>query len=195
MEDKKKEYISGSPIRRRDVFRKVGTALAGGGLLAVGGGAATWVRSGKKADLYWQIDHEKCIQCGRCETSCVMPVSAVRCMHANQVCGYCDLCGGYYRTNAKELNTAAENMLCPTGAIERKFVEEPYFEYTVDADKCNGCGKCVKGCSSFGNGSLYLQIRQEFCLNCNECNIARQCPSGAISRVSREEAYKFKDQA
>ncbi|MBP5635535.1 MAG: 4Fe-4S binding protein [Bacteroidales bacterium] len=195
MEDKKKEYISGSPIRRRDFFRKVGTALAGGGLLAVGSGAATRVRSGKKADLYWQIDHEKCIQCGRCETSCVMPVSAVRCMHANQVCGYCDLCGGYYRTNAKELNTAAENMLCPTGAIERKFVEEPYFEYTVDADKCNGCGKCVKGCSSFGNGSLYLQIRQEFCLNCNECNIARQCPSGAISRVSREEAYKFKDQA
>ena len=195
MEDKKKEYISGSPIRRRDFFRKVGTALAGGGLLAVGGGAATRVRSGKKADLYWQIDHEKCIQCGRCETSCVMPVSAVRCMHANQVCGSCDPCGGYYRTNAKELNTAAENMLCPTGAIERKFVEEPYFEYTVDADKCNGCGKCVKGCSSIGNGSLYLQIRQEFCLNCNECNIARQCPSGAISRVSREEAYKFKDQA
>lgn len=187
--------IDGSPIKRRDFFRKIGTALAGASIAAVGVGGATKVKGNRKSDLYWQIDHEKCIQCGRCETSCVMPMSAVRCMHANKVCGYCDLCGGYYRTNAKELNTAAENMLCPTGAISRKFVEEPYFEYTIDEALCNGCGKCVKGCSSFGNGSLFLQIRQELCLNCNECNIAKVCPSGAISRVSYEEAYKFKDHA
>lgn len=190
-----KDHIKGSPIRRRDFFKKVGTALAGAGILAVGGTAATKVGGKKKAALYWQIDPDKCIQCGRCQTNCVMGVSAVRCMHANKVCGYCDLCGGYYRSGAKELNTAAENMLCPTGAIARKFIEEPYFEYTIDTDLCNGCGKCVKGCSSFGNGSLYLQIRQELCLNCNECGIAKVCPSGAISRVPYEDAYHFKEEA
>jgi len=109
----------------------------------------------------------------------VLPVSAVKCIHANKVCGYCDLCGGYYRTNVKELNTAAENMMCPTGAILRKFVEDPYFE-------------CVKGCSSFGNGSLYLQIKQDLCLNCNECQISTVCASGAITRVPYATAYKLK---
>ena len=55
----------------------------------------------------------------------MLPVSAVKCIHANKVCGYCDLCGGYYRTNVKELNTAAENMMCPTGAILRNSWKTP----------------------------------------------------------------------
>jgi electron transport complex protein RnfB len=90
------------------------------------------------------------------------------------------------------LNTGAENQLCPTGALKRKFIEEPFFEYTIDEDLCNGCGKCVKGCTSFGNGSLHLQIRQNLCQNCNECSIARLCPSDAITRVPVETAYKIK---
>ena len=95
----------------------------------------------------------------------------------------------------KELNTAAENMMCPTGAIQRRFIEEPYFEYTIDEALCTGCGKCVKGCSSFGNGSLFLQIQQELCLQCNECAIAKVCVSGAIQRVPVGTAYKLKDHA
>ena len=85
---------------------------------SVAGGMARRVE-GTEASLFWQIDPNVCTQCGRCETHCVLPVSAVKCIHANKVCGYCDLCGGYYRTNVKELNTAAENMMCPTGAILR----------------------------------------------------------------------------
>jgi electron transport complex protein RnfB len=109
------------------------------------------------------------------------------------VCGYCDLCGGYYRTNAKELNTAAENLLCPTGAIQRKFVEEPFFEYSISEDLCNGCGKCAKGCNAFGNGSLFLQIKQELCKNCNECQISKVCPAHAISRVPVSNVYHLID--
>lgn len=183
-----------SPIDRRNFFRTCGSLLAGGSLV----GTATILSQKvaiQEADLMWQIDPYKCTQCGRCETDCVMPVSAVKCFHANKVCGYCDLCGGYYRSNVKELNTAAENMLCPTGAITRKFVEEPYFEYTIDESLCNGCGKCVKGCTSFGNGSLYLQIQQDMCLNCNECKISRVCVSNAIQRVPVKHAYKLKEQA
>lgn len=161
----------------------------------MGGAAATKVKGKDEAHLYWQIDPSKCIQCGRCETSCVMGVSAVKCVHALRVCGYCDLCGGYYRTGAKVLDTASENMICPTGAIKRKFVEDPYFEYTIDEALCTGCGKCVKGCSSFGNGSLFLQVKQELCLRCNECKISLECPSGAITRVSAPLAYRLKDKA
>ncbi|MDO4214672.1 MAG: ferredoxin [Bacteroidales bacterium] len=183
-----------SPISRREFLRKCGSVLAGGSILATGGALATKANM-SSSDLFWQIDSTKCTQCGRCETDCVLPVSAVKCFHANLVCGYCDLCGGYYRPSVKDLNTAAENMMCPTGAITRKFVEEPYFEYTIDESLCNGCGKCVKGCTSFGNGSLFLQIQQDLCLNCNECKISRVCVSGAIQRVPYEMAYKLKDHA
>jgi len=119
-------------------------------------------------------------------------MSAVKCLHAKKVCGYCDLCGGYYRANVKELNTAAENLICPTGAIQRKFIEVPYFEYSINEALCNGCGKCAKGCNAFGNGSLYLQIKQELCKGCNECQIAKVCPADAIRRVSVSDVYFLK---
>ena len=180
-----------SPLARRKFLQTVGSVVAGGTILAA---SAVLARKTKTAEasIFWQIDPQKCTQCGRCETHCVLPVSAVKCFHAKIVCGYCDLCGGYYRSNVKELNTAAENLMCPTGAILRKFVEEPYFEYSIDESLCNGCGKCVKGCTSFGNGSLYLQIKRELCTDCNECKIATVCPADAISRAPFEMAYKLK---
>ena len=80
----------------------------------------------------WQIDPYKCTQCGQCKTNCVLTPSASKCVHAYQMCGFCDLCGGYLRQGVKTISTGAENQLCPTGAITRKFVEEPYFEYTIN---------------------------------------------------------------
>lgn len=195
MKDNKDQTLDNSPIKRRDFFRRLGSIVAGGAILGIGGVGVSRVVDKEESSEFWQIDPNLCTQCGRCETHCVMPVSAVRCVHAVKVCGYCDLCGGYYRTNAKELNTAAENMICPTGAIQRKFVEDPYFEYTIDEDLCNGCGKCVKGCNSFGNGSLYLQIKQDLCLNCNECKISTVCASNAIKRVSYGTVYYLKEHA
>jgi len=131
----------------------------------------------------WQLDPSKCIQCGRCATNCVLTPSAVKCVHVFAMCGYCDLCGGYFKPETKTLNTGAENQLCPTNALKRRFVEDPFFEYTIDETLCIGCGKCVKGCGAFGNGSLQLQVRHDRCVNCNQCSVARNCPSGAYTRV------------
>lgn len=178
---------------RRDFLQttlRVATALSLG---SIGGYLAHRTIS---RGMVWQIDPSKCVQCGRCADHCVKAVSAVKCVHAYDVCGYCDLCGGYFIPNVKNLNTGAENQLCPTKALNRKFVEEPYFEYEIVEELCIGCGKCVKGCSSFGNGSLHLQIRHDLCDNCNQCAIAQVCPAGAISRVSSDKPYLFKgDQA
>jgi electron transport complex protein RnfB len=140
----------------------------------------------------WQLDPSKCTQCGRCATNCVKTPSAVKCVHVFAMCGYCDLCGGYFRPDTKTLNTGAENQLCPTKAIKRSYVEDPFFEYTIDETLCIGCGKCVKGCGSFGNGSLQLQVIQGLCENCNECSIDRSCPSDAFSRVPASDPYLLK---
>ncbi|MBN1999334.1 ferredoxin, partial [candidate division KSB1 bacterium] len=135
--------------------------------LGIGALAGVSVYRSSKDDMVWQIDPDLCVQCENCVTECVLSPSAVKCVHAYAMCGYCDLCGGYLQPNTSLLDTGAESQLCPTGAIKRTFVEDPYFEYIIDEELCVGCGKCVKGCGSFGNGSLFLQVRHNLCVNCN----------------------------
>jgi electron transport complex protein RnfB len=169
----------------RDGMRTI-TALTIGGVTGLIAGKSS------TGDTVWQIDPHKCVQCESCATNCVLTPSAVKCVHAYDVCGYCELCGGYMEPDTKVLDTAAENQLCPTGAIKRTFIENPFYEYTIDEKLCIGCGKCVKGCNAFGNGSLYLQVRHDRCLNCNECAIARSCPANAFRRVPADQPYILK---
>lgn len=167
-----------------------------GGCLAGLGGLAGFLAGRSSADdMVWQIDPQICIACGNCATHCVLAESAVKCVQVYGICGYCDYCPGFHQPAARALDTGAENELCPTGAIKRRFIEEPYYEYSLEESLCNGCGKCVKGCAAFGNGSLFLQVRHDRCLNCNECSIAAACPSGAFKRVPAEKPYMLKDAA
>ncbi|MCK5330572.1 MAG: 4Fe-4S binding protein, partial [Candidatus Marinimicrobia bacterium] len=168
--------------------------LQGACLTGFGGSVALLVVKGAGVDTVWQIDPYICIGCGNCATHCVLAESAVKCVHAYAVCGYCRICFGFFGPEPAGIDTGAENELCPMGAIKRTFVEDPYYEYTIDESLCIGCGKCVKGCGSFGNGSLYLQVQQDLCLNCNECSISRSCPSGAIARVPVNQPYIPKGQ-
>ena len=160
--------------------------------IGIGGIGAIVLKNVSGAETVWQLDPAKCIQCERCSTNCVLTPSAVKCIHVYDMCGYCDLCGGYFRPETKVLTTGAENQLCPTSAITRKFIEEPFFEYDIDKELCIGCGKCVKGCGAFGNGSLQLQVNHDLCVNCNQCSIARDCPADAFSRVPADSPYIFK---
>lgn len=183
MNDKKDKKFN-----RRDLFR-LGVAGVATAILAFVTGAK---KKKSEKQTVWQLDPNKCVQCGNCALNCVLSPSAVKCVHAYDICGYCKLCGGYHQPNAKELNTAAENQLCPTSAIKRTFIEDPYYEYTIDEKLCIGCAKCVKGCTSFGNGSLFLQVRHDRCLNCNECAIAATCPADAFKRVPIDKPYLLK---
>ena len=151
-------------------------------------------RRGQVDEEVWQIDPHTCIACGNCATYCVLDVSAVKCFHAFAMCGYCELCTGYFEPEPSALNSGAENQLCPTGAILRERIEDPYHEYTIDRTLCIGCGKCVKGCGTFGNGSLYLQVDHDRCVHCNECAISISCPSRAFRRVSAAHPYLKKHQ-
>ncbi|MFW6125227.1 MAG: 4Fe-4S binding protein [Pirellulales bacterium] len=185
--------------------------LRGAALTALGGGSA-WLMwdtgrggqrqgargteqgdgAGAPTEWVWQLDPNKCIACGNCATYCVLDESAAKCVHSFPMCGYCKLCTGFFEPDPMNLDAGAENQLCPTGAIIRKFVEDPYFEYHIDEQLCIGCGKCVKGCSTFGNGSLYLQVLHDRCVNCNECAIGVACPSDAFRRVPADRPYLLK---
>lgn len=175
-----------------DGIRTVGTvALAGAAGVLVG-------RTSRAEQLVWQLDPDKCIACTNCATKCVLDVSAVKCVNCFDMCGYCDICTGYFEMGYTALDTAAENQACPTGAIVRRFVEERsgqrFYEYTIEAPLCIGCGKCVKGCALM-NGSLYMQVEHDRCLDCNECAIAIACPTQAFYRIPASQAEIMKRKA
>jgi electron transport complex protein RnfB len=176
-------------INRRKLLRD---GLWGSCLTALAAIAGIFISKKSTDEKVWQLDPHKCVACGNCATNCVLENSAVKCVHAYAMCGYCDLCTGFFEPEPRALDTGAENQLCPVDAIKRSFVEDPYYEYTIDESLCIGCGKCVKGCNAFGNGSLFLQVRHDRCLNCNECSIAAACPSQAYTRVSADEPYLIK---
>ena len=178
-----------SAISRRRFLRE-GARVAGltglGTLVGVLG-----TRSSGRTTV-WQIDPAKCLRCDQCATACVLPQSAVKCVQKYEICGYCKLCTGYFIPNPPDLSTAAENQVCPAAAIKRRFIEDPYYEYTIDETLCIGCAKCVEGCTRFGNGSFFLQVRHDRCVNCNECSIAKVCPGDAFRRVTLDHPYKLK---
>jgi electron transport complex protein RnfB len=180
---------SSKEVTRRDLLRDGGRGVF---LLGFGYIAGLLTTRGRDREYVWQIDPYACIACDRCAKSCVLEVSAVKCVHSFPMCGYCELCTGYFEPQPNALNTGAENQLCPTGAIRRTFVEDPYYQYEILEPLCIGCAKCVKGCTAFGNGSLHMQVRHDRCVNCNECAIALACPVDAFRRVPAGRPYLMK---
>ena len=184
---------STEPGKKLDRRMFVGSLVRSAGVLGLaGGGVALAALKSRGEELVWQIDPHQCVACGNCATYCVLDESAVKCVHNYPMCGYCELCTGFFEPDPMNLDAGAENQLCPTGAIVREFIEDPYFEYHIEQSLCIGCGKCVEGCELM-NGSLYLQVRHDRCVNCNECAIAVACPSDAFRRVPADRAYLHKN--
>ena len=174
-------------ITRRGLLRSSARGLC---VLATGATGVLLAKGAGQEDRVWQIDPHKCTACGNCETYCVLTPSAVKCAHNFEMCGYCKLCFGYYNTAMSDpVESGAEKQLCPTGAIIRTFVSDVAYGYQIDEPLCIGCGLCVKGCTQNANGSLYLQIRHDRCVNCNQCAIAEACPTDAVVRVPASTPY------
>ena len=64
--------------------------------------------------------------------------------------------------------------LCPLGAVYSLFNRFSVTGVRVEAQKCNGCGACVRRC-----GMDVRQVGDRECIHCGEC--IRACPQGAIS--------------
>lgn len=183
---------------RRDVLK---TAARGTGVLVLGG-AAIYLTKKAGAEGVWQVDPRKCVNirlgatgvdvCEVCSQSCVRPLSAVRAVNEFSECGRCCICPAYFDVTSDTGPDGLPSLkLCPRDAIERKAIGDvdPYdplnnfYEYTIDENKCNGCGRCVMGCKEpAGLGSIRLEVKNELCLDCNRCAIAQDCPDEALVR-------------
>jgi electron transport complex protein RnfB len=183
-----KDREAAKPTRRAFLTDTVRTT----GLVASAAALGALAARPAEGEMVWQIDPDLCVYCGRCADECVLGPSAVKCVHAYALCGYCKLCFGLLRDKRTGNYITAENNRCPTDAIRRTFIEDPYYEMHIDEELCIGCAKCVKGCNLYGNGSMYLQIRHDRCVNCNQCAIAKACPSRAIVRVPASQPYKLR---
>jgi len=138
---------------RREVLKE-GVRL--GGLITVSAVLGSLFSRASAEGTVWQIDPYLCVQCGRCASECVLQPSAVKCVHAYAICGYCQLCFGLFRDQRTGDTITAENNRCPTDEIRRNFIEDPYYEISIDESLCIGCAKCVRGGEQFGNGSMHL---------------------------------------
>ena len=194
-----------------DITRRalLGNVARGTVLLTLAGGAGFLIRKAN-GQVVWQVDAARCLNsrlgavnvaaCNLCTTECVVPLSAVRAVNEFSKCGRCNICPAYFNiTSAVDAHGLPSEKLCPRDAIIRKPIgkvdpEDPannFYEYVIDEEKCDGCGKCVMQCKEpLGLGSITLRIRYDKCVNCNRCAISSACPQSALVQLPVEQALR-----
>jgi electron transport complex protein RnfB len=136
----------------------------------------------------WRIDPERCTHCGTCATACVRKPSAVKAVNDQKKCSFCVVCYGHISNQHIESERIDREgvRICPRNAVKRRNYsggKDGYFIYSIDDQKCIGCAQCVKECNDKGTKSMFLLIRPDLCLGCNQCLIALKCPAQAVDFV------------
>lgn len=187
---------------RRNYLRIGGQLL---GAVALGGATARlFSPPSEEADFVaqarrfaWQIDPEKCASCGLCETTCVRKPSAVKALNDPKKCSNCVVCYGHItdkHIDSDKIDSGGKRV-CPVNAVTRINFSggaDGLFLYAQDPKLCIACGQCTKRCNSHGTKSMFLAIRPDLCLGCNECAIAVACPHDAIERIPRETVDDYR---
>jgi electron transport complex protein RnfB len=188
--------------------RNVLTSVVRGSIVATLGGGAAFLVNKAQGQVVWQVDAARCLNsrlgevgveaCGVCTSECVVALSAVRAVNDHSRCGRCNICPAYFNiTSAVDEKGLPSEKLCPRDAIARKPIgkidpEDPsnnFYEYVIDEEKCDGCGKCVMRCKEpLGLGSITLRVRYDRCVDCNRCAIALKCPKDALVQVPTNKA-------
>lgn len=195
-----------SDLSRRDLMQNAARAA----VLGTMGGGAIFLAQKAHGQVVWQVDANRCVNsrlgettteaCNLCTSECVVPLSAVKAVNEHSKCGRCNICPAYFNiTSAVDERGLPSEKLCPRDAIRRTPIgrldpedsANNFYEYTIDEDKCDGCGKCVMKCKEpLGLGSIVLRIRYSRCVDCNRCAISARCPKDALARIPVAEALQ-----
>ena len=189
-------------MNRRNALRTGGQILGATSLCTLGwrifsppSEDADFIAQGRR--FAWQVDPEKCTYCGLCETACVRKPSAAKAVNDQKKCSNCVVCYGHItdtHIDSDKIDSEGERV-CPVDAVVRNNFSggvDGMFLYSNDPKLCVGCAKCVKRCNEHGTKSMFLVIRPDLCLDCNECAIAVACPQDAIERIPREAVDDYR---
>jgi electron transport complex protein RnfB len=188
--------------------RKALQQLARGTAVAGMSGAAGYLVHKAQGQIVWQVAGAKCLNsrpgeagvnvCELCLKECVVANSAVRAVNEFSKCGRCYICPAYYNVkSAVDREGLPSGKLCPRDAIARRPIGDVdpadpannFYEYVIDENKCDGCGKCVMACKEpAGLGSIRLRVRHNLCVNCNRCAISQACPKDALYQAPVSKA-------
>lgn len=187
---------------RRNFFRRGGQLLGATALSAAAfrvfsppSEDAVFIAQGRR--FAWQINPDACTSCGLCETACVRKPSAVKALNDPKKCSNCVVCYGHITNkyiDSDQIDSDGERV-CPVDAVSRinfSGGKDGMFLYAQDPKICIACGKCAKRCNEHGTKSMFMAIRPDLCLNCNECAIAVACPANAIERIPREPVDDYR---
>lgn len=178
--------------------RVLGAAVLSGVAVRVLSGGSPNAEFIQPADRYgWQVNPDACTYCGLCATACVRKPSAVKAVNDQKKCSNCIACYGHLcdLKVASPLIATTEKLVCPQRAVQRTHLFggiDGAYRYSIDSGRCDGCALCARQCNLHGNKSMFLIIRPDLCLGCNECAIVRACPSKAIERVPLYPADDFR---
>lgn len=146
----------------------------------------------------WQINPDKCRFCGKCAYACVRRPAAVKALNDQKKCSNCVVC--YAHITDRQISSARVQQygtrVCPHNAVRRQNFSgglDGVFTYTIDQSRCVGCAKCVAECNHSGSSSMFLAIRPDLCLGCNQCACAEKCPYDAIERVPLSSIDDLRD--
>jgi electron transport complex protein RnfB len=182
-----------------------------GTVLAGIGGATIYLVKKAKGELVWQVNASRCVNsrldavnaevCTLCTSNCVVALSAVRAVNDHSKCGRCNICPAYFDIDsAVDEYGLPSKKLCPRDAIERvpigkidpEDAANNFYDYIIDEEKCDGCGRCVLKCKEpLGLGSVTLKVRYNKCVDCNRCAIAHACPNDAVSQVPKKDGLQI----
>lgn len=151
----------------------------------------------------FQINTVSCRVCGDCQEECVEnAIKIVKYNYSiNANCIGCGECVEICSQNSDALGFPGEEDFYVSGscnsrhcghmcmsACEHDAISIINGQASIDPDKCERCGQCVKACPRNAIVAPQVEIDKDICINCGDCYY--ECEENAIDRSEPENFHE-----